>query len=176
MRRFEMISLVGMAGALRRAGDREASLGHVREAWRLCTEVDGQAFAGPLVLIEIAACTPDAAEAEASLQQAEQGLARGAVAHNHLVGLPDAMRLRRAQGRLDEVLRLGHQLESYASAEPNLWVAHQVQAARALVRAARGVGDVATLHGELSRLLQQAQDASLLQSAQELQQALQSLG
>jgi class 3 adenylate cyclase/tetratricopeptide (TPR) repeat protein len=176
MRRFEMISLVGMAGALRRAGDREAALGHVREAWRLCTEVDGQAFAGPLVLIEIAACTPDAAEAEASLQQAEQGLARGAVAHNHLVGLPEAMRLRLAQGRLDEVLRLADKLESYASAEPNLWVVHQVQAARALVRAARGVGNVATLHCELSTLLQQAQDASLLQSARELQQALQSLG
>ena len=71
---------------------------------------------------------------------------------------------------------MADKLESYASAEPNLWVVHQVQAARALVRAARGVGNVATLHCELSTLVQQAQDASLLQSARELQQALQSLG
>ncbi|MBX3641649.1 MAG: AAA family ATPase [Rubrivivax sp.] len=173
MRRFEMVSLVGLAGMLRRGGDRDTGLAQAREAWRLCTEVDGHGFAGPLVLIEIAHGTPDPAEAEAALQQAEQLLARGAVAHNHFFGLPEAMRLRLAQGRHDEVLRLAGVLESFASAEPNLWATHHVDAARALVRAARGPADAA-LQTELSRLLAQARAARLLQTAQELEQALSS--
>lgn len=173
MKRFEMVSLIGLAGALRRSGARDEALAQAREAWRLCTEVDGQGFAGPLVLIEIAGSTPDAAEAEAALQQAEQWLAQGAVAHNHFFGLPDAMRLRLAQGRHDEVLRLAGQLESYASEEPNLWATHHVDAARALVRAAREPADDALI-AQLSRLHAQAQAAHLLQSAQELQQALRS--
>jgi class 3 adenylate cyclase len=170
MRRFEMVSLVGLAGALRRCGARVEALARAREAWQLCQQVDGQAFAGPLVLIEIAAGTADAAEAEAALQQAERWLAEGAVAHNHLFGLPDAMRLRLAQGRYDEVLRLTGTLERYAREEPNLWATHHVDSARALVRVAHGAAD-APLRAELSRLLAQAQAARLRQSAQELQQA-----
>ena len=140
MKRFEMISLAGLADALRRSGARDEALALAREAWQLCVEVGAQAFAGPLALIEIAASTPDADEAEAALQQAEQMLARGAVAHNHLFGLPDAMRLRLAQGRHDEVLRLAGMLEAYAREEPTLWATHHVAAARALVRAAHDRG------------------------------------
>jgi hypothetical protein len=143
-----------------------------RSAWQQCIEVGGQAFAGPLVLIEIAASTPDAAESEAALRQAEAQLQQGAVAHCHLFGLPEAMRLRQAQGRHDEVLRLAALLEAYAGAEPNLWATHHVAAARALVRAAQGPVD-AELRRELERLLAQARTAQLLQSAQELEPVLQ---
>jgi class 3 adenylate cyclase/tetratricopeptide (TPR) repeat protein len=174
MRRFEMVSLIGLAATLRRRGARDEALAQAREAWQLCTEVGGQGFAGPLALIEIATGTPDTAEAEAALQQAEQLLAQGAVAHNHLFGLPDAMRLRLAQGRHDEVLRLAGMLEHYARAEPNLWATHHVDAARALVRLAHGEAD-APLRAELSRLLAQARAARLRHSAQELQQALDAL-
>jgi len=174
MRRFEMVSLVGLASTLRRSGARDEALAQARAAWQLCIEVDGQGFAGPLVLIEIAACTDDEAEAEAALQQAEQWLGRGAVAHNHLFGLPEAMRLRLAQGRHDEVLRLAALLQDYASREPTLWATHHVDAARALVRVARGAAD-ASLGAELSRLLAQARASRLLVSARELEQALTAL-
>ena len=171
MKRFEMVSLVGLASTLRRRGARGEALARAREAWRLCEEVGGQAFAGPLVLVEIASGTPDADEAEAALRQAERLLRQGAVAHNHFFGLPDAMRLRLAQGRYDEVLRLADQLEDYARDEPNLWATHHAAAARALVRAARTAADDG-LRAELQRLLAQARAARLLQSAEELEQAL----
>lgn len=173
MKRFEMISRVGLAGALRRGGARDAALAEARRAWQQCTEVGGQAFVGPLVLIEIAALTPDAAESEAALRQAEQ-LLPGAVAHNPLFGLPDAMRLRLAQGRHDEVLRLAAQLEDFARGEPTLWATHHVAAARALVRADRGLADDA-LRAELQHLQQQADAAQLRQSAEELGRALRGL-
>ncbi len=174
MRRFEMASLVGLAGALRRCGATDDALAHAREAWRVCQEVGAQAFSGPLTQIEIAMSTADAAEAEAALQRAEQMLDQGAMAHNPLAALPDAMRLRLAQGRHDEVLRLAEKLQACAREEPTLWVAHHVDAARALVRAARTPGDAA-LPAELQRLLSQARSAELLTSAQELEQALRSL-
>ncbi len=171
MKRFEMISLVGLAGALRRAGARDEALAVAREAWHLCLEVQGQAFGGALAQIEIAACTADALESEAALRRAEDLLDQGAVAHCHLAGLPEAMRLRRAQGRHDSVLRQADRLERYVHDEPNLWATHHAAAARALVRAAQTPDD-ATLRAELQRLLAQAQAARLVQSAQELQQAL----
>jgi len=170
MKRFEMLSRVGLAGALRRRGAHDEALAMLRQAWQLCEEVGGQAFAGPLVWIERAACTPDADEAEAALQQAER-LLDGAVAHNHLVGLPEAIRLRLAQGRHDEALRLADRLEDYARAEPTLWSTHHVAAARALVHAARGGRDDAAVDA-LRRLHEQALGARWLQSAAELQQAL----
>ncbi len=171
MKRFEMLSRNALAGALRRAGARDEALAMVRSAWQQCVEVGGQAFAGPLVQIEIAVSTPDADEAEEALGQAEALLRQGAVAHCHLAGLPEAMRLRLAQRRHDEVLRLAALLEAYASAEPNPWAAHHVAAARALVHAAQGPSDAA-LRQELERLQAQARDAQWLQSAQELEQAL----
>jgi class 3 adenylate cyclase len=174
MKRFEMVSLIGLAGVLRRDGARDEALATAREAWRLCLEVNGQAFGGALALIEIAAATPDADETESALHQAEQLLDDGAVAHSHLVGLPDAMRLRLAQRRYDEVLRLADRLETYAHEEPNLWASHHAAAARALVRAAQAPTE-GSLHTELQRLLEQARAGQLLQSAQELEQALQAV-
>ncbi len=174
MKRFEMVSRVGLAGVLRRSGARDEALATAREAWRLCLEVDGQAFAGPLAMVEIAMNTSDADEAEAALQQAEQMLGQGAVAHNHLCALPDAMRLRLAQGRHDEVLRLAGVLEAFVRDEPNLWATHHAAAARARVRAAHRPTDDG-LQAELRRLLEQARAAQLLQSAQELEQALQAV-
>lgn len=171
MKRFEMVSLTGLAATLRRSGAGQEALVLARAAWQLCVEVGAQAFAGPLALLEIAANTPDAGEAESALQQAEQMLMRGAVAHNHLVGLPDAMRLRMAQRRHDEVLRLAGMLEGYARAEPSLWATHHVAAARALVRSAQMPGDKAVVP-ELRRLLTQARAAQLLTSAQEIEKAL----
>ena len=174
MKRFEMVSLVGLAGALRRGGARDEALAHAREAWRCAAEVGGQAFAGPLVLIEIAANTPDAAEAEAALQQAEQLLEQGAVAHNHLFGLPDAMRLRLAQGRHDEVLRLAEQLRGLCArgADP---------VGRAPCRRRAGAG-ARGAHAGRRRAARRAAAAAgagtqcrLLQSAQELEQALRAL-
>ena len=175
MRRFEMVSLAGLAATLRRDGARDDALAQAREAWRLCVAVNGQGFAGPLVLIEIASNTSDAAEAETALQQAEHLLAQGAVAHNHFFGLPDAMRLRLAQGRHDEVLRLAGLLQQYGDREPTLWTTHHVDAARALVRVASGAAD-ASLGAELTRLLAQAQAACLVESARELTRALELLG
>ena len=174
MKRFEMLSLVGLAGVQRRSGARDEALATAREAWRLCVEVNGQAFAGAVVLIEIAASTADAGDTEAALQQAECLLEQGAVAHNHLFGLPQAMRLRLAQGRHDAVLRLAAQLEAFAREEPTLWATHHVAAARSLVRAARTPGDRALL-ADLQSLLAQARDAQWLHSADELEQALQAI-
>jgi tetratricopeptide (TPR) repeat protein len=170
MKRFELVSRTGLAGVLRRAGRRDEALNLAREAWRMCIEVGAQAFAGPLVLVEIAQNTPDAGEAEAALEQAEQ-MMRGAVAHNYLFGLPETMQLRLAQGRHDEVLRLAGVLEAYAREEPNLWTTHHVAVARVLVRAARAPADDA-VEPELQRLLAQASVAQLLESARALQQAL----
>jgi tetratricopeptide (TPR) repeat protein len=175
MRRFELISRVGLAGARRRAGRSEDALALAREAWRQCIEVGAEAFAGPLALIEIARNTGDADEAEALLAQAETLLARGAVAHNRLFGLTEVMQLRLAQGRHDEVLRLADALEDFVRDEPILWATHHAQVARALVRAARGPLDDA-LRAELDALLQQARDGQLLESAQALVQALQRAG
>lgn len=171
MKRFEMVSLVGLAGALRRAGARDEALATARDAWRLCLEVNGQAFGGALAQIEIAACTADEQAREATLRRAEDMLDQGAVAHCHLVALPEAMRLRLAQGRHDEVLRLAARLEHYVRDEPNLWATHHAAAARARVQAARSPGDAAH-RTELQRLLSEAQAARLLHSALELQQAL----
>ena len=171
MRRFEMVSRAGLAGVLRRDGAREEALAMARAAWAQCVEVGAQAFAGPLVLIELAAGTPDAAEAEEALREAEVLLGRGAVAHNHLVGLPEAMRIRLRQGRHDEVARLADVLESHARDEPNLWVSHHVAVARALVRAARGALDEA-LRAELQGLLGEARRCLLRQSEQDIERAL----
>ena len=170
MKRFEMVSLAGLAAALRRSGARDEALALAREAWQLCVEVGAQAFAGPLALLEIAAKTPDAGEAESALQQAEEMLMRGAVAHNHLFGLPDAMRLRMAQGRHDQVLRLAGMLEAYAREEPTRgprttwtppghWCA---SCARPGTRSSR----------RRQRRLAQARTAQLVTSAQEIEQAL----
>jgi len=171
MKRFELISRVGLAGVLRRGGQRDEALAMARQAWRQCQEVNGQAFAGPLVQVEIAMNTPDAGEAETALQQAESMLGQGAVAHNHLCALPEAMRLRLAQGRHDEVLRLAGLLEAFVQDEPNLWATHHAAVARARVRVLRTPADEG-LRAELLRLLEQARAARLLQSAQELEQAL----
>jgi tetratricopeptide (TPR) repeat protein len=175
LRRFEMISRVGLANALRHAGARDEALAMAREAWRLCVDVAGQGFAGPVALIELAANTPDAMEAAGLLREAEALLDAGAVAHNHLFGLPEAMRLHLAQGRHDEVLRLADRLERYASEEPNLWATHHVCAARALVGVARGPADEA-LRAELQRLLVQAREGRLMHSVQQLQRALDGAG
>ena len=174
MKRFEMVSLAGLAAAVRRSGAGDEALALAHQAWQLCVEVGAQAFAGPLALLEIAANTPDAGEVESALQQVEQMLRQGAVAHNHLFGLPDAMRLRMVQGRHDEVLRLAGMLEAYAREEPTLWATHHVAAARALVRAARMPGDE-ELVPQLQRLLAQARTAQLVASAQEIEQALAAL-
>jgi class 3 adenylate cyclase/tetratricopeptide (TPR) repeat protein len=174
MKRFEMISLVGLAAALRHGGDGGQALALARQAWQLCTQVGAQAFAGPLVLVEIAANTPDAGESEAALQQAEQMLKQGAVAHNHLLGLTDSMRLRLAQGRHDEVLRLADALEAYVRDEPNLWATHHVAAARVLVQVARSPED-GTLPAQLQNLLAQARAAQMQLSAQVLERALRGL-
>ena len=171
MKRFEMVSLAGLAAALRRGAVADEALATARTAWQMCEALGGQAFAGPLALLEIAANTPDAGEAETVLQQFEQMLSQGAVAHNHLFGLPDAMRLRLAQGRHDEVLRLAAMLEAYGREEPTLWASHHVAAARALVRAARMPQDE-ELAEQLQRLLAQARVAQLMMSAQEIEQAL----
>jgi class 3 adenylate cyclase/tetratricopeptide (TPR) repeat protein len=177
MKRFEMVSRAGLARSLRCSRLREQALDMARDAWQLCIEVGGQAFAGPLVLIEIAFNTLDPDEAESALRQVQAILEQGAVAHNYLFALPDAMRLRLAQARLEEVLRLADQLEAYAREEPNLWVTHHVAAARALVRAAGprstpGVDLDDALRREINRLLGEARDARLFQSAQELEAAL----
>ena len=171
MRRFEMISRVGLAGVLRRDGAHEEALAMAREAWAQCVEVGAQAFAGPLVLIEIAAGTPDPAEAEDALREAERLLARGAVAHNNFVGVPEAMRIRLRQGRHDEVLRLADALEARVRDEPNLWVTHHVAVARCLVRAARGPLD-AELRAELEGLRGEARRCLLRQSEQDIERAL----
>ena len=109
-------------------------------------------------------------------------LAQGAVSHNHLFGLPDAMRLRLAQGDLDEVLRLADQLDAYGREEPNFWVTHHAAAARSLVGASRwgttsGMASESEssreeLRSEMTRLLAEARDARLRESAQALEAAL----
>jgi class 3 adenylate cyclase/tetratricopeptide (TPR) repeat protein len=183
MKRFEMVSRAGLANALRRAGETGQALAMARHAWRLCVEVGGEAFAGPLVLIEIAANTPDRDEAEAMLQRAEALLAQGAVAHNHFFGYPDLMRLRLAQGRHDEVLRLADRLEAFGREEPTLWVAHHAAAARALVTARRAIDTPdalpderrAGLRTDIAGLAAEARGAGLLQSADALEDALRRL-
>ncbi|HRH89893.1 MAG TPA: tetratricopeptide repeat protein, partial [Rubrivivax sp.] len=171
MRRFEMVSRVGLAAALRLGGARDEALTTAREAWHQCEDLGAQAFAGPLALIQIAAATHGADESEATLAQAEALLGQGTVAHNHLFGLPEAMRLRLAQGRHDEVLRMAAQLDEFGREEPCLWVTHHAATARALVRAARSPDD-AGLHDDLQRLLDEAQDARLLLSVRDLRHAL----
>ena len=171
MKRFELVSLVGMAGVRRRAGARDDALMLARQAWALCVNVGAENFAGPLALIEIASNTTDAEEAEALLAQAQAGLVAAAVAHNQLFGYPELMRLRLAQGRHDEVLRLADALEQFVRDEPLLWATHHAQAARALVRAARAPHDGA-LRSELADLLAQARTCRLMQSAQALADAL----
>ncbi len=171
MKRFEMVSRTGLAGARRRAGARDDALALAREAWSMCVEVHAEAFAGPLVLIEIASNTTDADEAEELIAEAEALLSGGAVAHNHLFGYPELMRLRLAQGRHGDVLRLADALEHYVRDEPILWATHHAQVARALVRAARGPRDD-ELSGELVRLLTQARACQLMQSAHLLDREL----
>jgi class 3 adenylate cyclase/tetratricopeptide (TPR) repeat protein len=171
MRRFELVSLAGLAGVCRRAGARDRALALARAAWSMCVEVGAEAFAGPLVLIELASNTAAAEEAEALMAQAEALLAAGAVAHNQLFGYPELMRLRLAQGRLDEVLRLADALEQYVHDEPIFWARHHARVARALVRTARGPCDAA-LHRELGELLAEARASRLTESAQLLAEAL----
>jgi hypothetical protein len=175
MKRFELVSRIGLAGVRRRAGAREQALALARDAWKMVVDVGGEAFAGPLALIEIAGSTSDADEAEALMVQAEAMLKAGAVAHNQLFGYPELMRLRLAQGRHDEVLPLADALEQYVDDEPIFWARHNAQVARALVRSARGPCDEA-LRRELGELLAQARAGQLMQSAQVLAAALRRAG
>lgn len=171
MKRFELVSRVALAGVRRRAGERDEALALARQGWSMCVEVGAEAFAGPLALIEIAASTADADEAEAAVAQAEAILAAGAVAHNQLFGYPELIRLRLQQGRHGDVLRLADALEHYVRDEPIFWARHYAQAARARVRAAQGPIDDG-LRAELADLLAQARAAQLSESANALALAL----
>lgn len=174
MQRFELISRVALARARRMAGASDEARALALESWRQCEAIGAQAFAGPLLLAEMARCSTDPAEADAWLAQAEVLLGGGAVAHNHFWVHPEAIWLRLHQGRHDEVLRHADALEAYARDEPVFWVTHHVTVARALVRAARGNTDPA-LRDELERLLAQARAAALADSTARLVQALQAI-
>jgi hypothetical protein len=114
--------------------------------------------------------TGDAVNTAARLLQQAERLLDGAEAHNRLVGPPEAMRLRLAQGRHGEALRLADRLEDDARAEPTLRSRHHVAAARALARTAQAGTDDATI-GALRRRHDQALAARWLHGAAELQQA-----
>jgi class 3 adenylate cyclase/tetratricopeptide (TPR) repeat protein len=174
MRRFELISLVALAGARRREGARAEGLRLAREAWRLCTEVGGEAFGGALVLAEVGCCSDDVAEAEALLGQAERQLAAGALSHNHLVVHVELMRLRLAQRRHDDALRHARALEHYVRDEPVFWATHHARVGRALVRAAQGEADAA-LAAELAALIAEARSGGLAHDRPALQAALAAL-
>lgn len=174
MRRFELISQVGLAGVLRRAGAPGQARTLAQAGWRSCEELGAEAFAGPIALVELAACAAalgDLASVPALLQQADALLARGAVSHNYLVCGPERISLHLALGQHDDVLRQADALEHFARAEPILWATHHAHSARAIVRAARAPDD-ATLRPELRRLLEQARACELMASAHALEHAL----
>lgn len=174
MRRFELISQVGLAGVYRRAGAPDRALALAQAGWRSCEELGAQAFAGPIALVELAACAAalqDHASIAALLEQADALLARGAVSHNHLVCGPERILLHMALGQYDEVLAQADTLERYAHDEPTLWATHHARSARALVRAARDPQEIG-LRQEIVLLLDQARACELAVSAQVLEQAL----
>ena len=138
LRRFEVASLVGLAAGLRRTGARAEALAVALQAWELTQHTGAFGFGGPLVLMEVARNTPDAAERDALVARSESMLADGAVAHCHLWMHAEAIRLRLEEGRFDDALRHADALETFVRDEPFAWATHQVGAARALVRVARG--------------------------------------
>ena len=170
-KRFEAASLVALAINLRLGGDAAAARAAATEAWDLVQRSGLVAFAGPAALIEVAHNAADAAGRRAALAQAEALLAQGSVAHNHLWLHAGAIRLHLARGDHDAALRHADALEAFVRAEPFVWATQQANAARALVRAARGEAGTA-LHAELAALHDEARACGLAQSADALAAAL----
>ena len=84
---------------------------------------------------------------------------------------PAPIRLHLAHGEHDEALRHADALEAFVRAEPIVWATHQAEAARALVRAARGEAGTA-LPAELAALHAEALACGLAESAAALAAAL----
>jgi class 3 adenylate cyclase/tetratricopeptide (TPR) repeat protein len=171
-KRFEIASLCALAANLRRAGDQARALSLVREACALVREVGAHGFAGPLALVELARQTADRGERDRLLSEAEETLARGAVAHNHFFFRADAIQLRLDEGAFDEVLRHADALERYVAAEPIAFATHHVAAARALVRHHRGGERDGDVRAQLQALAGEAARIGLADSRARLEGAL----
>ena len=154
-RRFEAEALAFQAELHRVAGRRPEALADVGRALAISRET-GMAFLGPVILGVLALATEDEAVLAATLAEADELLAPGAIGHNHLLFRRDAIEACLHVGAWDGADRHATALEDYARREPSPWTDFVVARGRTLAAQGRGV-DGPTLMAGLLRLRGEAE-------------------
>ena len=140
-------------------GDQELSLKYSREAITILRESEsGMTFRAPTALGICALTAEDNDQLHSYLHEAEDLLARGCVAHNHLDFYADAMQACLRVSKWDEVERYAQALDDYTAADPLPRCSLFIARGRALAAHGRGNRDQATMdelrrvHGEVSQV------------------------
>lgn len=98
----------------------------------------GMGFLGPAVLAAVALATDDAGAREAALQEGEQLLLGGPIAHCHLLFYRDAIETSLGMGDWDRAQRFASLLQEFTAAEPLPWADFVSERARLLAQRGRG--------------------------------------
>lgn len=138
-RRFESETLGMIAHLRRRCGAPSEALAIARQGLAIARET-GVHYLGPMLLVEVALATDDAAERNAALAEGEALLIDGCVCHNYFWFYQHAIEIALHASQWDEVGRLAAAFDDYTRAERPRPSEVVIRRARALAMHGRGDG------------------------------------
>ncbi len=169
-RRFESEDLTFVAQVRRTLGQKDEALELLEEALVISRNV-GMKYAGPLILVEIAAATSDPSRRREALAEGAAVLASGAVSHCHFWFHAGAIDIHLGVDDWDAALHSAQALAEYTAAEPLPWSDFYTARGRALAAWGRGERD-ARNRAELQRLAEEAARCRIERGLPELERAL----
>jgi tetratricopeptide (TPR) repeat protein len=155
-----MARALHLEGRLRlAAGQRQEAVDLLREAMLISRET-GVRYCGPAILGALARALQGSSQRNAIMEEAENLLAQGCVAHNYLEFYLDSMEVSYEEGEWDRLEHYASALENYTRVEPMPRINFLMERGRALASFGRGDRSQA-LSEDLVRLRNQAETVGL---------------
>lgn len=168
--RFKARSLHFLARAHLAMGKRETAIKELEQALALSRDT-GAAYCGPAVLATLAMATADKADRQRLLDEGNELLDQGAVAHNFMEFYRTAIEICRLDGDWDGMEMYCGRLEIFFAAEPLPLTEHLVRRGRSLSAYGRGRRN-AGLKREMEELRQEAVRTGFQESLSALEACL----
>jgi class 3 adenylate cyclase len=167
---FEAQILTHLAHLEFTRGDMSSAREYAKQAIAVLRDV-GMTFIGPYGLAVSAEVAADASERHKALEEGEELLEAGCVAHNQMLFAKIAIDVALGQGEWQEAERYASRLEAYTRDQPMAWPDFIIARGRALAAWGRGTRSE-ELKEEICRLREQAQQAGLVYAIPKLEHAL----
>jgi tetratricopeptide (TPR) repeat protein len=136
-------------------GDEERALAQFQKAAEISRKTSFK-FVGPRLLTQAAVLVNDFEYAQTLIDEALDGLSKGAIGHNHLIAYPDAIDFALCWGNWNDATRYIEALETFGSEDQLRWSKYYGDRGRALVALGKGEADACALE-TLARLFNIAQ-------------------